>query len=338
MPTTDELLTGWLTLEAGPSPAPGRFNSQACPLAGSGLLRVGLLNPGPDCAPLRMLLLRLPHKLVTKLRSDHRHQGLRIEPLATTTGPAGEAYVALILDLPSLRDIFGVLAADVAQAAEGQADGPARLHAFQRRLERWETLLQAFQPSGLSLPARQGLFGELFVLRQLMNDGIRPAAALAAWAGPQAAVHDFILPGQNAAEVKTLGTGTTTARISNAAQLDNLAHGRLWLVLVQLATPGPTAETLPALVATMTARMTASPHDATLFALRLQQAGYFDVQAPLYSEAWAVGRVQVLAVRDDFPRLRASQMLPALSNITYSLDTSGLSKFEEPFANLTATF
>ena len=339
MPTTDELLTGWLALEAGPAPEPGRFNSQACPPAGPGLLRVGLLNPAPGRPPLRMLLLRLPHRLASKQRSDHRYQGLRVEPLASSAGPAAEAYVALILDLPALRDIFGVLAADVAQAAEGQADDPTRIRAFLRRLERWETLLQAFRPEGLSLPARQGLFGELYILRRFLDDGIRPAAALTAWAGPQAAVHDFVLPGQHAAEVKTLGAGTTTARISNAAQLDEPAPpGRLWLVLVQLAAPGPAAETLPALVAALAARLAASLPDAALFALRLQQAGYFDVQAPLYSEAWAVGQVRVLAVRDDFPRLRASQLPPALSNVTYSLDTSSLGSFEEPFASLTAAF
>ena len=338
MPTTDELLAGWQALEAGPAPEPGRFRSQTCPPAGSGLLRVGLLNTAPERPPLRMLLLRLPHRLATKLRPDHRYQGLRVEPLATTTGPAGEAYIALILDLTALRDIFGVLAADVAQAAESQSEDSARLRAFLGRLERWETLLQTFRPDGLSLPARQGLFGELYILRRFLDDGIRPAAALTAWAGPQAAVHDFILPGQHAAEIKTLGAGTTTARISNAAQLDDANLSRLWLVLVQLAAPGPAGETLPALVAALAARLAASPPDAALFALRLQQAGYFAVQALLYSETWAVGRVRVLAVHSEFPRLRASDLPPALSGITYSLDTNGLSQFEEPFTNLTAAF
>ena len=117
-----------------------------------------------------------------------------------------------------------------------------------------------------------------------------------------------------------------------------LPLNRLWLVLVQLAAPGAGAETLPALVASLAARLAASPPDAALFALRLQQAGYFAVQAPLYSEAWAVGRVRVLAVRDDFPRLQHSRLPEAISNVTYSLDTTSLSQFEEPFASLTATF
>ena len=282
MPTTDELTAGWLALEAGPAPAPGRFNSQTCPPAGAGLLRVGLLNPAPDCAPLRMLLLRLPHRLVTKLRPDHRYQGLRVEPLATTTGPAGEAYVALILDLPGLRDIFGVLAADVAGAAESQSQDSARLRAFLSRLERWEALLQAFRPEGLSLPARQGLFGELYILRRLLDDGIRPAAALTAWAGPQAAVHDFMLPGQHAAEVKTLGAGTTTARISNAAQLDDAGLACLWLVLVQLAAPGPTAETLPALVAALATAPAPGTHPAP--AQRLAQKPAHSLFHPRFIE------------------------------------------------------
>jgi len=51
-----------------------------------------------------------------------------------------------------------------------------------------------------------------------------------------------------------------------------------------------------------------------------------------------VGRVRVLAVRDDFPRLRQSRLPAPLSDVTYSLDTSGLSQFEEPFTQLTATF
>ena len=109
-------------------------------------------------------------------------------------------------------------------------------------------------------------------------------------------------------------------------------------MLVQLAAPGPGGETLPALVAALAARLESSPADAALFALRMQQAGYFAVQAPLYSETWAVSRVRVVAVHREFPRLRASELPPALSGITYSLDTNGLSQFEEPFTNLTAAF
>lgn len=338
MPTTDELLAGWQALESGPAPESGRFKSQTCPSGGSGLLRVGLLNSASDSSSLRMLLLRLPHRLATKLRPDHRYQGLRVEPLASTTGPAGEAYVALILDQPALRDIFGVLAADVAQAAESRSEDSARLRAFLGRLERWEAMLQTFRPGGLSLPARQGLFGELYILRRLLEDGIQPAAVLASWTGPQAATHDFMLPGQHAAEVKTLGASTTTVRISNASQLDETPLRRLWLVLVQLSAPGPAGETLPNMVATLAARLAASPADAALFALRLQQVGYFAVQAPMYSEEWAVRQVRVLAVRDDFPRIRHSQLPAALSDTTYSLDTSGLSRFEEPFTHITATF
>lgn len=340
MLTSDELVSRWQELEAETGPAPGQFKWVPCSPGCPDFLRAGLLDAGPERTPLRLLLLRLPHKLAVQLRPDQRYQGLRVEPLATTTGPAGEAYIALILELPGLRDIFGVLAADVAQAAAAQSTDGNRMRTFLGRLERWEALLQAFRADGLSFAAQQGLFGELYVLRELLHNGINPDAALAAWAGPMASVHDFILPGQTAAEVKTLGPNVVTARISNAAQLDDSPLARLWLVLVQLADAGtaPASGTLPALVADLAARLAPQPHAAALLTQRLHQAGYFDTQAHMYTGLWAVDKVRLLAVRDDFPRLQAAHLPAALSAVTYSLDTSALTRFEVAFTELAGAF
>ncbi len=284
------------------------------------------------------MLLRLPRHLAQSFTADYRHHGLRLETLESGGGTL--AYLALILDEDQLTDVFAALAADIVQASATPATDLGRMRAFVQRLEHWEALLRAFSSEGLSSSAQQGLYGELYVLRQLLLEGATPAAALAAWVGPLREAQDFIIPDRGAAEVKTLGPDTTTIKVSSARQLDEMPFGCLLLVAVCLGPSGPAAETLPALVAALAARL--APHPAVLEALtlRLRQAGHLDVQAARYQgTTYTVpGQPQVLRVQGDFPRLRHADLPAAIPALTYSLDLASLAAYHCPFTELLTLF
>ncbi len=325
----------WRQMRTRP-PAPGLFDWRPCVPGDQPPLGAGLLG-GAGAAPRPMLLLRLPRRLAQSFTADYRHHGLRLEPLEA--GGGGLAYLALILDDEKLTDVFAALAADIVRASSTATSDLSRMRAFVQRLEHWEALLRAFSSEGLSTSAQQGLYGELYVLRQLLLAGISPAAALGAWVGPLREAQDFIVPGAGAAEVKTLGPDTTTIKVSSARQLDETPFARLLLVAIYLGPSGPTAETLPALVASLAARL--APHPAALEALtlRLRQAGYLDVQAARYQgTTYTVRGQEVLRVQGDFPRLRQADLPAAIPTLTYSLDLAGLTAYSCPFSELFTLF
>jgi len=324
----------WLKLQAKP-PAPGNFDWLPCVSGKASLLGVGLLGEA-EGPPRLMLLLQLPRVIIEAFTPDNRHKGLR---LARIEREGTLSYLALILDEEKLNDVFAALAFDIVQACSSHTTPTDQLRAFVQRLEHWEALLRAFSSEGLSASAQQGLYGELYVLRQLLLAGISPAAALGAWVGPLREAQDFIVPGAGAAEVKTLGPDTTTIKVSSARQLDETPFARLLLVAIYLGPSGPTAETLPALVASLAARL--APHPAALesLTLRLRQAGYLDVQAARYQgTTYTVRGQEVLRVRGDFPRLRQADLPAAIPALTYSLDLSGLTAYSCPFPELFTLF
>ncbi len=317
-------------------PAPGNFDWRPCVAGDQPPLGAGLLGVA-DAPPRPMLLLRLPRPLAESFTADYRHQGLRLESLASGGGTL--AYLALILDDDKLTDVFAALAADIVQASTTPATDMGRMRAFVQRLEHWEALLRAFSSEGLSASAQQGLYGELYVLRQLLLEGVSPAGALSAWVGPLREAQDFIVPDTGAAEVKTLGPDNTTIKVSSARQLDETPFACLFLVAVYLGPPGPTAETLPALVASLAARLAPQPAALESLTLRLRQAGYLDVQAARYQgTTYTVQGQQVLRVLGDFPRLRHADLPAAIPALTYSLDLSGLAAYSCPFTELLTLF
>ena len=264
--------------------------------------------------------------MARRLNATERHHGLRLEPVADDYDKQ-QGFVSLVLADPALRDIFSVLCADVMEAVAPIAEPVDQLRALLTRLERWQELFSQFRPEGLSQNARQGLWGELWAMRWLLTEGqVLPATVIAGWAGPDRHPQDFRFSG-GALEVKTTTGNAHTLHIASLQQLDDALTGPLFLLHLPLLTATPQAETLPALIADLTARFTAAgPALATRFGLRLQTAGYFSSQAELYqAEAWQVAETRLLAVRgDDFPRLRPSQLPAALTAATYDLDAHAL--------------
>lgn len=328
------LETLWAKLEAAvPQPNPLTYFQLSS--AGPARLLAGLrrLTDGP---PERLLLLHLPRQIARQLSPTDRHQGLRLEPVADQLDK-NSAFVSLVLTDLALRDIFSALCADVVAAVAPVVEPAAQLRAMLTRLERWQELFSLFNPEGLSPTARQGLFGELWAMRWLMTESsAAPITVLAAWAGPDRHPQDFRFAGV-ALEVKTTTGNARSLHIASLQQLDDVLTGPLFLLHLPLLLAATDAETLPALVADLTARFgAASPGLAENFSLRLQTAGYFNSQAALYQqEAWQVREARLIAVEGEgFPRLRASTLPTAITAATYELEATTLEPWRRPFSAL----
>lgn len=296
-------------------------------------LAAGLLHT-PAGELRRVLLLELPIRLRTRVAADRHHASLSLELLPDPDDPTGVFQLALILTDERFTDIFAILAADIVAAVSTAHDGVSRLRAFTAQLARWRDLFSAFNPVGLSAPARQGLYGELHLIRELLAAGLPPAAVLTAWTGPLRDPQDFHF-GPVALEVKTSGGGSATFQVSGAAQLDETPFEHLLLFHLALEVNEQSGESLPLLVAHLRAIFDEEPDTARLFETRLQQAGYFHAQAERYqTEGYRIRQATPASVQGDFPRIRAAGLAPGVGAVAYTVSIEHLLPHQLPFSTL----
>ena len=108
----------------------------------------------------------------------------------------------VILEDPSLLDIFAVLSTDLVSAIGAAQNTTVGLRLCIDRLSMWQGLFERVPPEGLSEEAQRGLFGELLILENFCLAKLRTLGAVTSWAGPDAAHQDFKI-GDAAIEVKT---------------------------------------------------------------------------------------------------------------------------------------
>ncbi|WP_331058468.1 PD-(D/E)XK motif protein [Hymenobacter sp.] len=304
-------------------------------LSGSDAVPVfaGLLRSDSDELPARLLMLRVPRYLARNTRMRDQPRGLALEPVEHPDDDS-VAYVSLRLTEPELGDLFAVLAYDIVETIAPETDSTSQLQAFLDRIAGWQELFGKVPTGGLGPQARQGLYGELFLMRRLLETGLTAESVAVAWAGPLREPQDFRF-GTVALEAKTTSGTSQAIHISNAAQLDDAPLTALWLFHLALKIGSGTGETLPGLVADLAALLHAEPTAATHFQHRLQLAGYFHAQADLYAtEGFTVSYEQTVRVAGSLPRLRASDLPTAISELSYAIDLTALVPHRRPFSDL----
>ena len=235
----------------------------------------------------------------------------------------------VILEDPSLLDIFAVLSTDLVSAIGAAQNTTVGLRLCIDRLSMWRGLFERVPPEGLSEEAQRGLFGELLILENFCLAKLRTLGAVTSWAGPDAAHQDFKI-GDAAIEVKTtLAKRHARLSIANERQLDERPHRALLLAHVRLDVSEARGIALPALVARIRSALHSHSVAGRTFNDRLMLAGYLDVHAPLYERCrYFVAEQRYFHVQADFPRLTEAQLPPGVGDIRYTIIANDLSSHE----------
>ena len=187
---------GLLESEGGAIGLSGRIQRRIIP-EGRRNVFLGLEVPSGN----RMLILRVSSKSLLGQSTPPDSRGLTVRT-SNSDHQGGSTEVEIVLTDTQHRDIFDLLVRDLVESAEQPEDegvGVARLMA---RLLNWQQLLRRLSPRGLSPEARLGIWGELWVLREVLAPAIGIADAISAWRGPMGADQDFQM-GAVCMEVKT---------------------------------------------------------------------------------------------------------------------------------------
>lgn len=246
-------------------------------------------------------------------------RGFSVESIPAVANVTGRDWLALTRVPAASLELFGAMAEDVTalvvRAPQASEAGLAQL--FLNRIRAWQAFMSRAGDDRLEPEQELGLIGELAVLEALLDGGVKALDAVVAWQGPLDGLQDFQL-GSGALEVKTtIAASGFRVRISSLEQLDDALLAPLFLAAVR-ATLNTAGETLPERLGRLRNRFAGEA--ASAFNRRLLQAGYLDAHADSYDRRIVTQVPRLLPVVGDLPRLRRTDLPPAIRAAEYEVD------------------
>lgn len=275
---------------------------------------------------LRCLLVRIPGDHQGGIPTLPSWSGLRSGVVQGEEKPVARRFLLLQQEAASPTDIFESVVADVASSVLVESNTHPLL-VVRERLERWKAFFSEVGVQGLGKDAQQGLFGELWILRDHVLPGLGPVDAVNSWVGPTHANHDFQHRSRGL-EVKT-STAKQHHRvhIANERQLDEHGLESLNLVASSFTSLEDGGLTLPQLVEDVRHRLSSDGGALRLFNDRLMLAGYLDAQSVLYRTGYVLREIRTYRVAEGFPRLVERDLSEGVGDLSYSVVLSACEAF-----------
>jgi hypothetical protein len=247
----------------------------------------------------------------------------------------GKNAFILVLRREEDADLFRHLCDDIVEACRGRAGDQAYLAATIQRAWKWHSLLRGGGNRRLGPEEQRGLIGELLFLEWLTGR-LAPKASIEAWRGPLDEPKDFVFNG-HAVEVKARHIGKNSVKVSSEHQLQIVQGQELSLAVFALSPASdetPDSFTLDSLVSRLGEAITVGdPSAEDAFESRLLSAGYS--REDNYADAWWVNAsVVVYAVKNEFPRIQASDLSYGIAAVTYWLELDRCAPFESTLQNI----
>lgn len=256
-------------------------------------------------------------------KAEHLPAGRGFVVSEQDLGPegGGRCWVALCRQAAGSRELFSVMAADLASLLDSSRNDEEAVifHAFLARIRAWQDFMQR-GADGVLAPEREvGLFGELQFLRALLAAGMSPDLVVRAWEGPIDGIQDFAI-GSGAMEVKTtIAANSFLARVGSLEQLDDDLVKPLYLAGVRVAV-GPQGLSLPDIVQDTRDLLDLDPLARREFESRLLHAGYLDSAAQRYTRRFVHLSTRILLVKTPFPHLTRGLVPLGVVRAQYEID------------------
>ena len=317
----------WKQLSITPSNEPGwkslRIVEESCCA-----IRVAIREPSGEPA----LLFEVSSMSIAPTVAYPEGKGFRLFAESVKPGPHGTTRLCLVLSDWAYREMFEVLAEDIADVVAVASNHKDAVSGMLARLRNW----QAFMSRGadrLSLEEQTGLFAELLALEALLDAKIDPTIAITGWTGPQNGLRDFAI-GSVEIEVKA-GVGTHASRfhVSHLDQLDESTVDKLFLFHYALIEDS-NGLTLPMLVNQLKCRV--SNHCSVGLSVLndlLFAAGYANFDEDMYQRRLSVRHRRVFIVKEKFPRIVRSEIRLGIFDASYVVDVSACIPYELIFSD-----
>ena len=219
----------------------------------------------------------------------------------------------------------------IVRIIEDQSNVKNEIEAFDAFLNTLNSFDSFFknQRKGLSKPAQQGLYAELFILKNhiIPNSDI-VSYAINNWRGPERAHQDFRFDKGNIEVKSTMQKDPINISISNEKQLDprplESINNKLLLYVLCLDEINPQENTLPSIVDEIYIMLDEhNSADRSAFTNRLNTAGYYEMHEDYYKDIGYYVRKELLYninTEIDFPSI--IDLPSGVGDIKYTIDLS----------------
>jgi hypothetical protein len=245
---------------------------------------------------------------------------LKVMLMADTTFVNSRLLIIQLLH-PNSRDIFATLCENLIQSVVRLNTEQKISRTVVNQLEKWKTLFEKNNSTGLMPAEQQGLFGELHFLQKfLAKPDSNPCDVLHTWAGVDKALRDF--QGNSwAVEVKTTSTNNPQkVTINGERQLDDTLVENLFLFHFSVEISNGNGQTLCQIVAAIREMLDNDAPALSLFNAKLFEAGYLDKHESFYQDRfYQVRNENFYKVESDFPRIRENELRSGVSDVKYSI-------------------
>jgi len=279
----------------------------------------------------RLLMLRLKHKSIGKSAVFPNSNCFEVRRVAMPGDDDTHVTLQLVLINSRYSDIFTTLVQDIVDAIAPIADEQNAVGAFFTRLRRWQAFLEKHNPEGLSQAEQQGLYGELWFLRQVVIPQIGSPQGVKCWTGAKGTQQDFQFQ-HCAVEVKT-----TTAKqhqklaISSERQLDDTGTGTLILLHLSLDARQERGESLPDIVVSLRSLLENDPIAKEQLEILLFEVGYLDIHTPYYEQiGYTLRELNYFKVEGDFPRIIEADIRNGVGDVRYTISVAECRRFSIP--------
>ena len=251
--------------------------------------------------------------------------------LRVTQGEESKAVYWTCFDLlqPNAKKVFFTFCENLIESVTDITDEQKALTSLKKRYITWKTMFKRDSGSTISRESLQGLYGELYFLKNYMLNKHTPDIAISAWSGPDAKSKDFAV-GDEWYEVKTPGANATTVRISSLTQLSSVSPGHLAIVKVE--SMSDQFDNGEASVGDLFKYILKQINDETLegiFLSKLSAYG-FDASDESFMAKFDVKSMNLYKVNTDFPRLTEDDVPHVeICDVTYSLIINSLKPYLE---------
>jgi hypothetical protein len=224
-------------------------------------------------------------------------------------------------------DIYFAVADDLCSCLNGVLRVNLR-KSLSLTLERWQRFFSLREKIRLTKEEQVGLFGELWLLREMLNHDLG-FPAIGYWKGPYREVFDYSMQNMSI-EVKSTSTKMPyKAYINNEVQLDDgLAGGTLILCFVAVQTNESSGETLADIVQFIEEFVKSDEAAYRLFQDKIFGCGLGSAYINSYIMHYIIKEQAFFNVEEGFPRILKRNLQNGLGEISYSLDISACGKYK----------
>lgn len=241
--------------------------------------------------------------------------------LLTDTTFANSRLLIIQLLHPNSLDIFATLCDNLIQSVITLNTEQKISRTIVNQLEKWKTLFEKYNSTGLTATEQQGLFGELhFLQKYLTKPDINSCDVLRTWVGVDKALRDF-QGGNWAVEIKTTSTNNPQkVTINGERQLDESFLKNLFLFHFSVEVSNSNGQTLCQKIATIREALQSDMPALSLFNAKLFETGYSDKHELFYQERYyQVRNESFYKIENEFPRIMENELRKGVSDVKYSI-------------------